>query len=216
MLVKAGRNPPRLICSDRMPSAPPLRGRVAPSFSSCERIASMRGLPSIRRQPARHLARMASAVFALGFAFALTLGPMADAQSTGAPLVQLPSLSPVIKRVVPAVVNITVQEKGDATSDDEDTSPGQFQSVPQGSPFDQLLRRFFEQQGALHVRRGVEPRGQQEMPSAEGAALLEKPLEEGAILRVRAQVLSRRVGCHIARVSCRGCSAGCRWPGPSG
>lgn len=107
----------------------------------------MLGLPSIRRLSARPLARMALAAFALGFAFALALGPMAQAQGTSAPLVQLPSLSPVIKRVVPAVVNITVQERGDATSDDDDTSPGQFQGVPQGSPFDQLLRRFFEQQG---------------------------------------------------------------------
>jgi len=104
----------------------------------------MPGLPSIRR----HLTKLGSAIFGLGLGFAVVLGPAAQAQDSGAaPLVQLPSLAPVIKRVVPAVVNITVQEKGDAVSDDDDSSPGQFRGVPPGSPFDQLLRRFFEQQG---------------------------------------------------------------------
>ena len=108
-------------------------------------------LPTTRRHcPVRRSARLASAVFGLGFGFAIVLAPMAQAQdSSAAPLVQLPSLAPVIKRVVPAVVNITVLERGDATSGDEQdgSSPGQLPGLPQGSPFDQLLRRFFEQQG---------------------------------------------------------------------
>jgi serine protease Do len=96
----------------------------------------------------RRLARLGAATFALALGLALAVGPVAHAQdSGGAPLVQLPSLAPVIKRVVPAVVNIQVQERGDVASDDDDSSPGQFQGIPRGSPFDQLLRRFFEQQG---------------------------------------------------------------------
>ncbi len=73
----------------------------------------------------------------------------------------LPSLSPIIQKVMPAVVNISVVSKGgDMQSDEEDATPGNFvrpqafgqndngpqQGFPQ-SPFDEMLRRFFNQQG---------------------------------------------------------------------
>jgi len=70
----------------------------------------------------------------------------------------LPSLAPLVKKVLPAVVNISAVEKGDAVAmgddsddnQDEDAGPNQGQRPQfgqQGSPFDELLRRFFEQQG---------------------------------------------------------------------
>jgi serine protease Do len=63
--------------------------------------------------------------------------------------VPLQSLSPIVERVMPAVVNISVTMKNgagtDETADDEDAGPPA-QGFPQ-SPFDEFLKRFFEQQG---------------------------------------------------------------------
>jgi serine protease Do len=77
----------------------------------------------------------------------------------------LPSLSPVIQKVMPAVVNISVTSKGgDMQNSDEDATPGAFpgqddngpsQGFPQ-SPFDEMLRRFFNQ-----GPNGQGPNGQQ-------------------------------------------------------
>jgi serine protease Do len=70
-----------------------------------------------------------------------------QAQST--PQQELPSLSPIIQKVMPAVVNISVTSKitDQSESDDSDASPdtGPGPNFPP-SPFDQFLRRFFEQQ----------------------------------------------------------------------
>src|SRR5260221_3353758 len=67
-----------------------------------------------------------------------------------------PTLSPIIRKVMPAGVGFSLTMKGDAamSDDDEETGPdnqsdnrnGRGPNFPQ-SPFDQLLRRFFEQQG---------------------------------------------------------------------
>ena len=68
----------------------------------------------------------------------------------------LPSLSPIIKKVMPAVVNISVASKAsDTQGDDGDVTPGAMpgqdeNDPPMGfpqSPFDEFLRRFFNQQG---------------------------------------------------------------------
>jgi serine protease Do len=65
----------------------------------------------------------------------------------------LPSLSPIIQKVMPAVVNVSVTMKGDMPmSGDEDVGPDNQSDNGPGpnfppSPFDQLLKRFFEQQG---------------------------------------------------------------------
>ena len=67
----------------------------------------------------------------------------------------LPSFAPMVKRVLPAVVNISVAMKSAPVADDEDNDQDQatpdqgqqpFPGFP-GSPFDQFLRKFFEQQG---------------------------------------------------------------------
>jgi serine protease Do len=54
-------------------------------------------------------------------------------------LVQLPSLAPLVDRVLPAVVNISVQlgQEAAAQNSEEGGNPGQM-------PFDQFLKRFFE------------------------------------------------------------------------
>src|SRR6266851_7649162 len=62
----------------------------------------------------------------------------------------LPSLSPTIQKVMPAVVNVSVTMKGDAamSSDDEEASPGRMPGGNGGipnfpsSPFDEMLKRF--------------------------------------------------------------------------
>src|SRR5215813_2977147 len=109
---------------------------------------------SSTRQPAAGKgARLRAAMLAAGLGLGMALTPLAtmpyasaQALSAGSNLVQMPSLAPIIKKVLPAVVNISVVEKAGTgeTSDEEDASPGQFQ---QGSPFDEFLRKFFEDQG---------------------------------------------------------------------
>jgi serine protease Do len=107
--------------------------------------------------------RTALLATALGTALILpSLAPSGWAQAPGQNLTQqtqqqapqaLPSLSPIIQRVMPAVVNISVTMKGDAAmGDDEEAGPdnqsdnGGMPNFP-ASPFDELLKKFFEQQG---------------------------------------------------------------------
>ncbi len=94
-------------------------------------------------------------------AFAPAAQALAQEQATGQNLTQqtqkqaaqaLPSLSPIIQKVMPAVVNVSVTMKGDAAvgGDDEDSGPDSGPDAGPNfppSPFDQLLKRFFEQQG---------------------------------------------------------------------
>src|SRR5690348_4248719 len=88
------------------------------------------------------------------FSVALAAAPMAfaQAQTPGSAIVPMPSFAPMVKKVLPAVVNISVTEKSDVASsgdDDQDQQFGQndnpFQGFPP-SPFDEFLRRFFQQQ----------------------------------------------------------------------
>ncbi len=94
-------------------------------------------------------------------AFAPSGPALAQGQVSGQNLTQqtqqqavqaLPSLSPIIQKVMPAVVNVSVAMKGDAvvSGDDEDSGPDAGPDAGPNfppSPFDQLLKRFFEQQG---------------------------------------------------------------------
>jgi serine protease Do len=81
-------------------------------------------------------------------------------------LAALPSLAPLVKKVMSAVVNVSAEENDASASNDEsdngDTAPDQSapdqgetapdqgqnpgQQFGQNSPFDQLLKKFFEQQ----------------------------------------------------------------------
>jgi serine protease Do len=119
----------------------------------------MSSLPARSSAPKLRLATLAA-----GIALAIAFSPLAQADTAppaASPLVgALPSFSPLVKKVMPAVVNISAALKpGADTSDeignddqdqgqDQDQGPdaGPDQGFPQ-SPFDQMLRRFFEQQG---------------------------------------------------------------------
>ena len=102
-------------------------------------------------RPAPRLGRLRAAALAAGLGASLAFVPLAQVQAedpTGN-LVQMPSLSPLVKKVLPAVVNISVLERADATDQtaDEGDSGGEFQGIPEGSPFDQFLKKFFEDRG---------------------------------------------------------------------
>jgi len=114
--------------------------------------------------------RVRAAALATSVGFALAFAPLALAETTpppltqSAPAVQVPSFSPLVKKVMPAVVNISVTEKaggddGDmAQNDEQDQNADPDQGGPQQgfpqSPFDEFLRRFFEQQGQPFGRQG--------------------------------------------------------------
>ena len=61
--------------------------------------------------------------------------------------IKLPSLAPLVERVMPAVVNISVELKEQATTQREKNTGNESASPlgPSGTPFDQFLKRFFEQ-----------------------------------------------------------------------
>ena len=94
--------------------------------------------------PKRGVKAMAAA---LALALSLSVSPLAFAQQPpvqpGAGAQQLPSFSPLVKKVLPAVVSIQVTEKAAAASGNSfSMGPGGMH----GGPFDEMLRRFFEQQ----------------------------------------------------------------------
>ena len=61
-------------------------------------------------------------------------------------LIQQQSFAPLVKKVSPAVVNISVSQKADADAMVEEPEMAPSPGFP-SSPFDEFLRRFFEQQG---------------------------------------------------------------------
>jgi len=88
-----------------------------------------------------------SAPFAACLALFLALAPLAYADPAS---VALPSFAPIVKQVIPAVVNISVTEQSSAIAGndgggDSDAGPGLPRDFPP-SPFDDFLRRFFQQQ----------------------------------------------------------------------
>jgi serine protease Do len=111
--------------------------------------------------------RVRAAALATAVGVGLALSPLAWAETAGAlnpssqAIVSLPSFAPIVKKVMPAVVNISVTERaGTPTGDDQDQDQDQGQEQDQdlgpgqgpqqgfpSSPFDEFLRRFFEQQG---------------------------------------------------------------------
>ena len=66
--------------------------------------------------------------------------------------VNLPSLNPLVQRVLPAVVNISAQLSTEAATQSEQPAEGSDQP---SSPFDQFLRRFFENRGMPQAHREV-------------------------------------------------------------
>ncbi len=94
-----------------------------------------------------------AAAVGIGLGATLALSPFVWAQSTPAtppsgggaeavPAAPRQSFAPLVKRVLPAVVNISVTEKATTTSAMSEGSEG-FRN----GPFEDFLKRFFEQQG---------------------------------------------------------------------
>ncbi|MBO0737314.1 MAG: DegQ family serine endoprotease [Alphaproteobacteria bacterium] len=57
--------------------------------------------------------------------------------------ITLPSFAPLAERVLPAVVNISVESTEDAGVQGKGDAQGGVPSAPGGTPFDQFMRRFF-------------------------------------------------------------------------
>jgi serine protease Do len=116
------------------------------TFGYTHRRSFMTQVPTGSR---RRVTRVRAATAAgIGLAAVLALSPLVSAQTTApvppsgtAEIVPQQSFAPLVKKVLPAVVNISVTEK--AGSDEQFSSqlPEEFQ----GSPFDEFLHRFFEQ-----------------------------------------------------------------------
>ncbi|MGO8865153.1 MAG: DegQ family serine endoprotease [Alphaproteobacteria bacterium] len=113
---------------------------------------------STRRDGISSFRRAHVAMLATSMALALTLAPVvgwewahAGTAATETAAVQLPSLSPLVKKVMPAVVNISVLEKasaGDQTAEaGPNMEPAPMPGFPQGSPFNDFLKKFFQEQG---------------------------------------------------------------------
>jgi serine protease Do len=108
--------------------------------------------PGSPRQPWFKKTRAAALGFGLGATLALSplvwaqnppaAGEAAPASPAAAPLLPAQSFAPLVKRILPAVVNISVTEKS-AASELSDQLPESFR----GSPFEHFLRRFFDQHG---------------------------------------------------------------------
>ena len=111
--------------------------------------------PTPRRHP------FGRTLLLLGLSTSLAFGPLAPAFAQApisAPMSQdLPSFAPIVDKVLPAVVNISVVQKAgsgggddqaDQGDDDDDQDQGPQLQGPggQGTPFDEFLRKFFEQQ----------------------------------------------------------------------
>jgi serine protease Do len=74
--------------------------------------------------------------------------PAPGTMTSPAALIQQQSFAPLVKKVLPAVVNISVTQSAapDAMAEEEESEPGNPMPGFPNSPFDEFLRRFFEQQ----------------------------------------------------------------------
>jgi serine protease Do len=117
---------------------------------------------SVHKVGLQRIKRGRAAAIGLGVGATLALAPVAWSQSAApatsaaqtmtapAALIQQQSFAPLVKKVLPAVVNISVTQKAgaDQMSEEEEEPFGggsPFHGFP-SSPFDEMLRRFFNQQ----------------------------------------------------------------------
>src|SRR5713101_3581348 len=122
--------------------------------SARSRRSLMSNLPADpRRQSRFKKARTAALGFGLGAALALSpvvlaQSPPASGEAIPAPaapaagLLPQQSFAPLVKRVLPAVVNISVTEKTAANA-----ASDQLPEAFRGTPFEDYLRRFFDERG---------------------------------------------------------------------
>src|SRR5947207_3757981 len=125
------------------------------------------------RQPWLRKARVAVLGFGLGATLAMSplvwaQTPPADNSASAAPALAVPqqSFAPLVKKGLPAVVNISVTEKPGS----EQTSAQMPEEFRGGAPFDDFLRRFFDQHG------GSDQPGGRAMPRPFGGG----PNDEGS------------------------------------
>jgi serine protease Do len=144
--------------------------------------------------PVRHpwFKKIRAAALGFGLGASLALSPLVWAQnptgseagsppSSTAQAVPQHSFAPLVKRVLPAVVNISVTEKSGTDALSENYSEGS-----RGSPFDDFLRRFFEE----HRGEGREHRGEGQLtphpfrgnPDEEGGGAKRIALGSGFII----------------------------------
>ena len=113
------------------------------------------------------ITRGRAAALGFGLGATLALSPLGWAENpkptqpqtmtSAVALGQPQSFAPLVKKVLPAVVNISVTQKPSADQMSEEQFQGQgspFQGFP-NSPFDEMLRRFFEQQNPNGEHHGV-------------------------------------------------------------
>ena len=84
-------------------------------------------------------------VWAEGVAGAGGAPPPPQTMTSPIALTQQQSFAPLVKKVLPAVVNISVTQKSDANQMAEEPEIAPFKDFP-NSPFEEFMRRFFEQQ----------------------------------------------------------------------
>ena len=113
---------------------------------------------AVRLRPTRY-SKTRTVTLGIGFGAALALAPLASvrpalaesppapgaatpAAAAAEPLVPQRSFAPLVKQVLPAVVNISVTEKGGAEARSE-----QLPDAFRGTPFEDFLHRFFDQRG---------------------------------------------------------------------
>jgi serine protease Do len=116
--------------------------------------------PSSDQSRRPKLSRGRAAALGFGLGASLALAPFVWAESApgagGAPpapqtmtspvaLIQQQSFAPLVKKVLPAVVNISVTQKSGAEQMAEEPEMPPFKGLP-NSPFEDFMRRFFEQQ----------------------------------------------------------------------
>jgi serine protease Do len=92
--------------------------------------------------------------------------PAAQTMTSPAALIQQQSFAPLVKKVLPAVVNISVTQKAAADQMSEEEEPfggSPFHGFP-NSPFDEMLRRFFNQQNPGGGEEHTFPQMPNEMP----------------------------------------------------
>jgi serine protease Do len=99
----------------------------------------------------RFLPRAGALPWLLGCAIviAAAAAPGIAAPSPASAAAPQPSFAPLVKKVLPAVVNIAVKEKAGVTGEEDEEGPPGAQPFPffPQSPFDQFLRKFFNQRG---------------------------------------------------------------------
>src|SRR6266567_2933896 len=100
------------------------------------------GQPWFKKTRAAALGFGLGATLALSPLWAQNPSASSEAAPSAAGLLPQQSFAPLVKRVLPAVVNISVTEKTDAN-----VASDQLPEAFRGTPFEDYLRRFFDQHG---------------------------------------------------------------------